>query len=357
MTEGFHEKVFDEGTLTKLRIIELYAREWLPVFVGPRRITKREVHVFDFFAGPGSDRQGQLGSPLRLLRQLHQFVRGLSESAGCVHAHFFDKDTRKISLLRRAIDESRLRDPRVELDLQALRFHDALNRYASTLADGRAAKLLLIDQCGVDQVTPDVFRHLVRSPICDFLFFLSSSTLYRFRDHPAIKQKIVRPSHYYHAHRAALEYYRRLLTGPERFYLAPFSIKKGPNVYGLIFGSPHPLGMDKFLQVAWKTDEINGEADFDIGHDNVRPGELFLPLDAFRPTKVTAFERELEQKLRAGDLSNEATVIRLCFEHGVKRQHAGPVLAKLKDAGVVSCNFRVPQIERLRSPRPIRISR
>jgi hypothetical protein len=42
-------------------------------------------------------------------------------------------------------------------------------------------------------------------------------------------------------------------------------------VNGLIFGSSHPLGMDKFLQVAWNKDVINGEADFDINRDNVAP--------------------------------------------------------------------------------------
>jgi hypothetical protein len=32
-TGGFHEKPFDEGTLTKLEIFQLYTREWLPVFL------------------------------------------------------------------------------------------------------------------------------------------------------------------------------------------------------------------------------------------------------------------------------------------------------------------------------------
>ena len=64
---------------------------------------------------------------------------------------------------------------------------EALREYSVALADRQAAKLLLIDQFGVDQVTPDVFVRLVTSPTCDFLFFLSSSTLYRFRDHPGDK--------------------------------------------------------------------------------------------------------------------------------------------------------------------------
>jgi hypothetical protein len=45
----------------------------------------------------------------------------------------------------------------------------------------------------------------------------------------------------------------------------------------------------------------------------------------------------------------EAAVVRLCFEHGVKRQHAEPVLKKLKKEQVIAADFRVPQIDRSNS--------
>jgi hypothetical protein len=243
----------------------------------------------------------------------------------------------------------------VSFDIRPLAFDDALRECAGILADEQAAKLVFVDQCGVDQVTPAVFRTLVSAPTCDLLFFLSSSTLYRFRDHPAIKQKIVRPDDYFHVHRAALAYYRDLLPPGERYFLAPFSIKKGANIYGLIFGSAHPLGIYKFLQVAWRSDEISGEADFDIHRDNIRPGEMLLPLAEMRPTKIAAFEGDLEYLLRAGRLASEFDVMQVCFEHGVKRQHAELVLAKLKREGIIELDFRVPDVKRCDSPRPIRL--
>jgi len=354
-TDEFHNKPFDDGTLTKLQIFELYAREWLPVFLSSANPTKPELHVADFFAGPGTDSKGVLGSPLRLLKQLKVCQGFAGWSHVRVHAHFFDKSPKKIKQLEANIDRYDLRLQEVALDIRALSFEEALREYGVALADRQAAKLLLIDQFGVDQVTPDVFVRLVTSPTCDFLFFLSSSTLYRFRDHPAIKQKITRPDDYYQVHRAALEYYTGLLPNPSAYYLAPFSIRKGPNIYGLIFGSAHPLGMDKFLQVAWNKDMINGEADFDINRDNLSPGEMLLPLDNFRPSKITAFERELEQLLRSGQVKDERDLVQCCFSHGVKRQHAQGVLAKLKYQGVIQSDFRVPQINRLNSPRLIRV--
>jgi three-Cys-motif partner protein len=355
VADEFHSKPFDEGTLTKLQIFELYAREWLPVFLSSAKPSRSELHVADFFAGPGTDSKGALGSPLRLLKQL-KVCQGLAGwSHVSVHAHFFDKSPKKIKQLEANIDLYGLRLREVALDIRALTFDEALNDCAAALADGQAAKLLFIDQFGVDQVTPKVFVRLVTSPTCDFLFFLSSSTLHRFRDHPAIKQKITRPDDHYQVHRAALDYYTGLLPDPSAYYLAPFSIRKGPNIYGLIFGSAHPLGMDKFLQVAWNKDMINGEADFDINRDNISPGEMLLPLDNFRPSKITAFERELERLLRSRRVKDERDLVHCCFSFGVKRQHAQGVLAKLKNQGVVQADFRVPQINRLNSPRPIRL--
>jgi len=354
---NFHTKPFDEGTLTKLRIFELYAREWLPVFLAPARPPRRELHLFDFFAGPGLDPTGQLGSPLRLLTQLQEYQRLAGWPQVQVHVHFFDASPGKVRELSENVQARGLRLPNVHLDVRTLKFHEALDVCAAILANRQAAKLVFIDQCGVDQVTPEVFRQLVDSPTCDFLFFLSSSTLHRFRDHPAIKQKITRPDDYYQVHRAALDFYRTFLPQPSEYYLAPFSIRKGANIYGLIFGSAHPLGMDKFLQVAWKADEINGEADFDINRENIQPGEGLLPLDEFRPSKVTAFERALEHLLRNGRLKTELDVVQVCFGHGVKRQHAETVLMKLKKEGVIKADFRVPQIGQLDSPRLIWSSR
>jgi len=277
-TRDFHRKRFDEGTLTKLQIFELYAREWLPVFLSPERPPRPEIHIFDFFAGPGTDSGGELGSPLRLLRQLKDYQGMAGWPQFRVHAHFSDSSQSKIKQLEANIYSHQLRLPGLNLDVEPLKFEDAIERSGATLTNPHAAKLLFIDQFGVDHVTPDVFRRLVGSPTCDFLFFLSSSTLHRFRDHPAIKQKITRPDDYYQVHQAALDYYRGYLPTNVDYFLAPFSIKKGSNIYGLIFGSAHPLGMDKFLQVAWKRDQINGEADFDINRDNIAPGEMLLDL-------------------------------------------------------------------------------
>lgn len=350
----FHRQPFDEGTLTKLEIFQLYARAWLPVFLS--KPGWQAIHVFDFFAGPGTDSRRRAGSPLRLLEEIRKARRPAAGSGPRLHLHLFDALADNVAELRQTVAPlaAAVRDLDPP-DIKQLKFHDALTQYAQILNDPSAAKLLLIDQFGVDEVLAGVFRHLVAFPRSDFLFFISSSTLNRFRNHPAIKQRIERPDDSYHVHRAVLAYYRRLLPNPESYWLAPFSIKKGANIYGVIFGSAHPLGMDKFLEVAWKQDRINGEANFDINRDNIVAGQLSL-FGEQRPTKLLAFEDELRSRIRSGVVRNELDVIRICFDHGVRPSHAAPVLAALKQEGVIRCDFRVPSMRRRKSPKPIELA-
>lgn len=353
---GFHDKAFDEGTLTKLELFQLYTREWLPVFLAREEHAPAALHLFDFFAGPGTDAAGVLGSPLRTLETLKEYAN--SGFAGWkrtkIVCHFFDASARKVDALTHMAASRCHGIENVSLDIQQLEFEKSFARYAQTLEDRAVAKLLLIDQFGVDSVTPEVFRRLIGFPRTDFLFFISSNTLHRFREHPAIKQRITPAADYYHVHRAVFDYYRQLIPHGTRYYLAPFSIKKGSNIYGLIFGSAHPLGMDKFLSVAWRKDRTNGEADFDINRDHLTESEYFDLDGMFRPRKVSAFESALESALRGKSARDEWAILELCFEHGVTRQHAKPVLQRLVDAKILEADFRVPDVKNIRAPRAVR---
>lgn len=355
-THSFHKKAFDEGTLTKLELFQLYTREWLPVFLSKEPQTPTEIHLFDFFAGPGTDADGTLGSPLRTLETLkeYSFLNLAGWGKIPITCHFFDASRRKIDSLKRSIVEHKLDVPGVNFDIHPLKFEESFPRSIPLLKERDSAKLLLIDQFGVDSVSEEVFRSLVEFPRTDFLFFISSATLHRFRNHPSIKQRITPASDYFHVHHAVLDYYRQLLPPTQKYYLAPFSIKKSSNIYGLIFGSAHPLGIDKFLSVAWRKDRTNGEADFDINRDHLAPSEEFLALDdLFRPRKVTAFEKALEETLRAKSLKNEIDVLNFCFTYGVTRQHSKTVIQRLVDEGILTVDFRAPDIKRLHDPRPI----
>lgn len=357
--KDFHDKPYDAGTLAKLRIFELYTQEWIPVFVAPPDPKFKEAHIFDFFCGPGNDSDGVPGSPLRILSQLRNYYA--KKLAGWdkvkIFLHLYDEDADKIEFLKAILRAPEWQIPGVYVDCRALTFQDSFAEHGFLLSDPGTAKLLIIDQYGVDEVSNEIFSRLISFPTTDFIFFISSSTLYRFRDHPAIKQKIEKPEDSYDVHRAAVDYYRKLVPLNNKVFLGSFSIRKRSNIYGLIFGSRHPLGIHKFLQVAWANDEIAGEANFDIDRENILPGEGILSLDVMRPSKQRVFEEELETALRAGKMKSEADVARFCVEFGMTCRHSVEVLKKLKDGKIIHFDFRVPDISNLKSPRLIRLNR
>jgi three-Cys-motif partner protein len=302
---------------------------------------------------------GTSGSPLLILSQLRRYYeKGMAGwDKVKIVVHLFDEDRAKTEKLGRILQEEDWEIQGVTIDCRPSAFRDALAAHANILSNPGSAKLLIIDQFGVDEVSDEVFRKLIAFPRTDFIFFLSSSTLHRFRDHPAIKQKIDKPEDSYDVHRVAVDYYRKLIPATDRVFLGSFSIRKRSNIYGLIFGSHHPLGIHKFLQVAWANDQIAGEANFDIERENIQPGEGLLAFDLMRPNKVRVFEGDLEATLRAGKLKNEAEVVRFCVEAGMTCRHSAPVLKKLKKEGVISLEFQVPDVGKMRSPRSIRLIR
>lgn len=127
------------------------------------------------------------------------------------------------------------------------------------------ANLLFIDQFGIKQVTPDIFKMITSLRQTDFIFFISSSFIRRFKAHESFKKYLditkmnLDESHPLEVHRVVLNYYKSLIPNNREYYLAPFSIKKGSNIYGLIFGSGHSYGIQKFLRVCWKMDSQTGE--------------------------------------------------------------------------------------------------
>ena len=353
--EEFHDKPYDRGTLTKLKIFEHYVEAWLPVFMSQPEPPFKELHVFDFFCGPGKDTNDELGSPLRILRQFQKYqVAPLAGWNGVVKTvHFFDREVQKVGALRETVGTEKLGLSGVNLDIEAYEFTHALAKFGTVFKNPRAAKLLIIDQFGVDAVSDEVFLKLISFPTTDFIFFLSSSTLHRFRDNPAIKQKIPNIDDSYHVHRAAFGYYKDLIPSDADVFLGQFSIRKRSNIYGLIFGSQHPLGIHKFLQVAWKNDKIAGEANFDVERENVGQHELLLGFDEMKPRKIQNFEEALESALRVQQFGTEADIIRFCIEAGMTAKHAEPVIARLKKEKVFTADFRVPNVRNTKDPRPI----
>ena len=282
MANDFHSVPFDGETILKLDIFRGYIREWLPVFLSRR--TYDSVNIFDFFAGPGKDSDGIKGSPLTIIDEIRKYLLNdkLPDADNIsIRLFFNDADPDKILSLQEEIgssDESYL-----EINFTSQYFQQAFDASKAVLGASSVAKLIILDQCGFKEISPDIFRRLIESPATDFMFFISSSFLRRFisleevrRYFPDMSEQEIDATPATDIHRLVCDYYQKLVPSGKEFYLAPFSIKKGPNIYGIIFGSGLLLGLEKFLKVCWDLDGISGEANYDIDDDIVRDGKTLF---------------------------------------------------------------------------------
>jgi len=292
MTKNINKKEFDEATQLKLEIFGESFEEWLPVFIYNKYTT--QVYIFDFFAGSGTDTENNLGSPLILLDKAKGQNRKYCANAKKPIKFFFNEgQIRKSNKLQQNTDSFIEQCKILNNCSQCVYDYHILNydfqelfskpELKKVFENRNIAKFVLLDQYGFSQINEEVFKQLISFPKTDFIFFISSSFINRFKEHPYTKLHIdtskiafedIEPNK---IHRAVADYFRSLIPNDKEYYLHHFSIKKGANYYGLIFGSNHTLGMEKFLKVCWHHDKLSGEANYNIDN-NWEEGTIFAQL-------------------------------------------------------------------------------
>lgn len=344
MSKDLYSKPFDDGTKFKLSIFENYLEEWLPVFTRTNNPFIRIVNIFDFFAGEGKDIEGNNGSPLIILKQLNKLKPVNTEIAITVNVYLNEFKKKKFELLKKNVEGIKLDN--VKVILSNLDFNEAFKNFYPQMIN--SANFLFLDQCGIQFITEDVFTKIISLQVTDFLFFISSSYFNRFKDDKSftkyikIDGTIITESNYYEIHRNIFKHYKDLIPKGKNYFMAPFSIKKRSNIYGLIFGTNHALGIYKFLNICWKKDEITGEANFDIDVDKI---DLFKPSlfeEANKPKKLKAFETEIESKIKKKELTTEKELILFGLESGFLPKHIKPVIEKLISEKIIEkFHFRI----------------
>ena len=199
-----------------------------------------------------------------------------------------------------------------------------------------SANLILLDQYGFKHINQEVLTQITRLRGTDFLMFISSSILKRFSEHPNIQKHLkiqgIKDVKYSETHRVVTNYFKSLMPNGTCYYLAPFSIKKNSNIYGLIFGSGHIKGLEQFLEASWKIDPINGEANFDIDDDQIDLNQPHLFPDMDKSTKIKLFEKELENHLKDNlkILNNKDEINRFALLRGFLPKHTTSIVREFK---------------------------
>lgn len=322
-TRDLHTKPFDAGTKTKLSIYRGYIRAWLQVFLHTDVFHGKPLQFFDLFCGPGEDSVGQPGSPLILIQELIAQQASIQERGYEVRIFFNDNDSAKIENLNRLCTERAIPwQPR----LASLDFSEAFAQIRSDI--GKGPSLVFIDQNGVKHLTKAVFDTLTKAATTDFIFFVASSFKWRFGELLAPEIQFPENIPYFEVHRVLADKYRE--WAPRNMFIGHFSIMKERNIYGLVFGSHHWRGMQKFLEIAWKMDGECGEANYEMERDMLQ-GEMYFDTGktGFKKRKIEVFQDKLAASIKSGELATDQAVFLHCLINGFRPSVAKNVYAQL----------------------------
>ncbi|MCQ2305079.1 MAG: three-Cys-motif partner protein TcmP [Bacteroidales bacterium] len=348
-----HRKPFDEGTITKLEIFENYASEWLPTFI--MSYTNSDLWIFDFFAGTGYDSTGVAGSSIRILQQVDKQVGNIFSQNIRINLCFNEYDKDKFALLQNSCNEfveknnglKRLQDSQhLVLKYRNCDFADLFPKTISTIQ--KCPSLLYLDQNGMKFLADKYLLTLEKLPTVDFLYYLSSSYFIRFGNTPQFQTNMnvdlekARQNPYKFIHKSILEQLREKIPNTSSLKLYPFTIKKGTNIYGIIFGAKHPRAVDKFLKTVWNKNKINGEANFDID-DDLSKSQLDL-FEEKSLTKIEYFQKQLKELVLSGKLVSNKDVYDYVLEQGHIPPHASEVISAMKKDNLLTYESKSPLI-------------
>ncbi|WP_316837817.1 three-Cys-motif partner protein TcmP [Pedobacter nutrimenti] len=332
-----HSKPFDEPTITKLEIFEDYTEAWLPTFI----MQKRSVCIFDFFAGTGYDKNGVPGSPIRILNQIQQHRGNIFKNEVEIKLYLNEYDESKYNLLmiacRNFLDSFPGLEKIVKIEYSNEDFEKLFPKLAPEIH--KSPSLVFLDQNGIKFTSEKYFLELEKSREADFLYFNSSSYFWRFGESPEFKMHLdinmdeAKKDYYKFIHVNIIAQIRNKLPPQTKLKLYPFSLKRGVNIHGIIFGASHPRAVDKFLDIAWKKNKSNGQANFDIDDEaSINQINMF---SGVRKSKIRSFQDGVKFRILNGDIKNNFELYDHVIAEGHVPSHAVECVKQMKKNGEV----------------------
>lgn len=336
--KDLHENPFDETTIAKLEIFEDYAQAWLPTFI---MSGTKEICIFDFFAGTGYDKNGIEGSPIRILNQVKQQLKNIFQKEVKVKIYFNEyqpekREQVKFNLLKDACEEYLKQNKDVARAIELNFYNEDFEKLFPKLLPAIKVfpSLVYLDQNGIKFLSEKYFLELEKMTQTDFLYFVSASYFWRFGEsdefkvHLDIDMEEAKKNPFKFIHRSIINQLRKKLPTGSKLKLYPFSLKKGANIHGIIFGATHLRAVDKFLGIAWNRNKVNGEANFDIDDDSAKR-QLHL-FDGKKLTKIEEFQKSVRDKILKKEIRDNFELLNFVYEQGHIGAHAAECLKQMK---------------------------
>jgi three-Cys-motif partner protein len=351
--KNLHENPFDQTTIAKLEIFEDYAEAWIPTFV--MSDISDTICIFDFFAGTGYDKNSIEGSPIRILNKIKHQIGNIFQKKKIVKLYLNEwepdrKTQLKFESLKASCNEylDKNLDVKRAIDINFYNedFEEVFPKLLPLIK--QFPSLVYLDQNGIKFLSEKYFLELEKTKQTDFLYFVSASYFWRFGEskefkvHLNIDMTSAKKDPYKFIHRNIIDQIRKKLPSNSKLKLYPFSLKKGPNIHGIIFGASHPRAVDKFLTIAWKRNETNGEANFDIDDDK-KKAQLVIFEDK-KLTKIEDFKKNVKERILSKEIQNNFELLNFVYNEGHVGSQAAECLREMKKAKQIDYEGNSPLV-------------
>lgn len=324
---SFHTKPFAPHTLSKLRLFRSYLESWMGVWL---KEAYRGLIICDPFAGSGGDNIGNPGSPMIISETIEKFRSELESRKGSVVVFLNDSVRRKATALSQTFRSDSLVEYRITNEDFAKPLDEAITRCRAT----GSPSLVFLDQFGWKALTGDRFLSLSELKRSDLLFFVASSAVHRFKDvYPFDERLGIDFSNVDRQHpiRTVQRAYQKLAetSGLSNLLMGTFELISDRNRYGLVFATKSRIGLEKFVNAAWKEDPHGGGGEYAR-----RADELELEYEA---PSVQFFNTELEGHIAAIRRITLRQVADYALLRGMRPTvHAKRVLQTLRNDGKIT---------------------
>lgn len=338
---NFHAAAFDNSTATKLALYKEYVDAWLPTFM-TRSSKATKINIFDLFCGPGQDKESIDGSPLLLLKSIRKFLnKSETSTPPPITIYFNDAAQKKITQLKRLLATFKISQDKLDIQITCAPFEKRFDECRKKMTEEGVANLIFLDQCGISALTKERCEFLANCKRTDWICFMASSIVHRMPDHENISKfvQIEQGGRWADIHRTVTDYYRTVLKRSD-YFLTPFSLRKGAssNVYGLIFGTNHCFGAEKFLRGCWKLDNMHGEANFPIEDPK---SSIQGQLSFLEPRKKQLFQDEFEQAIISKKIKTNQDAYLFALHAGMLPDHARESTRALVKKGTLAQNVPI----------------
>lgn len=369
----FHKK-HSSGTKVKLEIFDNYFKECLPVFIHQK--FWKNIFIYDLFAGKGKDEDGEFGTSLNIIKGVSSHCQAIKDNNKNIYIILNDKEQHTVlsqnvneylSTCKSGcpLDECLLKfnaeSNQSNVIVKGEEFSDYFNNiiYPKLSQIKDSAKIIFLDPYNFI-LNDNLFNKLISLKTADYLCFMPSSYMKRFISTSAFNFFITRDKLSFdktrpnECHRVIARYFESLVKEKE-YYIGYFSIKYDKNIYGVIFGSNHSFGAEKFQKVCWEIDNITGEADYNIDNELIYHGQSVLFEENKIPRKIKEFNDLLKNSIKNKIVTTDVDAYKLALRKQCLPKHAANVLKELMIENIID-RFRTKTADIHKIKDPIKIT-